>query len=436
MSIIEVLLTSWVDQGGGGFGPSPGNDAYTGYLDPDGETVWVFQTLSFTSSHRAGFARISLANGSIIFQGNWANSTTSIPSVFGFYQLPSFVKQDGFYYSVDSVTSNLHKMTVTPGLVSNWGNGYLSDSVSPLNLNTAFSASIGVGEFGGLTAGKVGGVNYMCFTPSSGNYTDPDAALYVVNVDTMSLVGKFFPPTTVNGHNVNVPGSGFSRPVPFFDSFGNLQLIYHVTAGIPDVDTGLCFSKGSAASPSSMTTTFVPASSLPSGFVGSGFSSCYNPANNSIVLASYANQSVCVIDLVSLTMLASNTANNGTFWRAASSNINTAFSLAPGGIIPLTASSVANGRIDSINFVDAATLTVNQNLNVIDLINASSVPDKIPATSVIDPPFLPISLLTYLYNSVNFVAIFGWSDEVGSPVYLSAVPSLCGPTPPLGNPFL
>src|SRR5215831_8495326 len=108
-------------------------DAFGAFIDNDAATCWLFQYQA------GGFARCSMTDGTILFQGNIFNNPAAKPDYHG-TATPMWAQDGaGFYYSaVDSV---IYKLQIGAGPITDFGNGYLQ-TVATVDLKPQYGSIV------------------------------------------------------------------------------------------------------------------------------------------------------------------------------------------------------------------------------------------------------------------------------------------------------
>lgn len=197
MSVIEITFNPalWAAGSGSGFGAN-GKNAFGCFLDKDGSTAWAHEYFG------AGFARFNLSDGSIVHQD----------ALFG---TPGFTflatREDGTpvwtqtgttYFTIQGHT--LYKFHIGAGTPGTLLNGYeVIDGT--LDLSTIVMTSH-LSEYEDIIAFASGGVNYVVLMGYLALFPGPNVGvMYLIDADTMSLVGTWSPlPTGNNLHGWKV----------------------------------------------------------------------------------------------------------------------------------------------------------------------------------------------------------------------------------------
>lgn len=160
-------------------------DAFGAFIDRDNATCWLFQF------QKGGFARCSMADGSILFQGNIFNDPTKVLAYHG-TATPMWAQDaNGFYYTMFG--SVLYKLALGSGPIIDLGNGYL-ETIATLDLSA----------FGPFTVTAWALYkNVMALTVDGLN------ALVLIDTDLLTLGGLYQP-----------RGGAQIIPAPFFDQGG------------------------------------------------------------------------------------------------------------------------------------------------------------------------------------------------------------------------
>src|ERR1700730_3412459 len=318
MSIIAVTGNPSLWTAGSRVGTAPRDNGYNCaqvWLDRDGVTCWMFEYFG------SAFKRFNLSDGSTVHEDVLFGTTGLHSSAYRYSRESSgvFWQQDdaGNYYTMidGNVGYNpIQKFQIGSGTAGNLLNGYCTDPTTYYAqklITPALGTSSQMEDFRVFKGGD--GVHYIAMIANRNNVGgNTQGVFYIVNADTMSFVGSWY------------PGVAFEDGwVVFCDSNGD---IWCATQGPSPAPAYIRLVKwhpadGATAGVLNFTTSgtgshVILGSTLGSDFSTSGFIfGSYVAANNSFCMSENINYTgpACSINLS--TFAVSNIVpDNGSFW--------------------------------------------------------------------------------------------------------------------------
>ena len=242
-------------------------DAFGAYIDNDNATCWLFQ-------YRAGgFARCSMTDGSVLFQGNIFNDPSALIDYHG--QGTPFWAQDnaGNYYSaVDSV---IYKLQIGASAPTDFGNGYLATE-STLDLKP--------------TLGPVSIIGWCLDTKGHLMLADSlNHRVIVIDTGIMAVVGSY----VATSPNIVISA-------PFVDASGN----FWATFSNADLSVSLMkWTPESGATSGHLNVTVIRSALKQFGITNQITFAHYAPMNHAVLLGNTVGSFTGQLALISLSIL-------------------------------------------------------------------------------------------------------------------------------------
>ena len=417
MTVREITFNATLWANGNvpsGFG-SNGKDAFSVVLDADGTTCWAFEYQG------AGFARFNLSDGSFVHQG----ALGGVPGNAGPFTLDTrtgvandsgsiFWSQDnaGHYFTAYN-NNHIAKFHIASG-----PGGNLLDGYCVVDATYNFTG----GHLHDMCVWENSGTHYLSWIADNG-------VIFVLNADTMALVGDYTPSPLNKGWRVFVDTSNVLWGV-FSDSSADSTLL--VRWNPPDGETGGTLN---------VTTHAITDATLNTSntFPAPAPLATYIPANNSVLLGNNGNEftgDVATIDLTAFTRVAAH-ADDGTFFFSFPFDgqesplflgVQSGGSLAIQGELGTLGTPNPNQLGGILNVINPLALSLTSTLNVTTTINAASPTDPVPTqdwtgVGLSATCFPPCAAMQYNgnYLVVSYdptQATLGATVLNGSPVYI------------------
>lgn len=257
MPIPEVLqMQAFRDLGGRG--------AFGAYIDSDNATCWLFQYQA------GGFARCSMSDGSVIFQGNIFGDSTTVLDYHA-DATPVWAQSGSFYYSVYHEV--IYKLQLGASPLNSFGNGYLQ-TVATIDLT-------------GLGGSVV--IEGWAITSTTLLLADSDGQrLIALDTSANAILGVY------------APGDG-STPLaaPFIDQFG----VFWAVFAKPDKSANFVPwnpADGATGGVLNVNVTNVASVTLGTGAHGVKFAT-YAPGSHSVMLGNLVSMYTGQMTVISLT---------------------------------------------------------------------------------------------------------------------------------------